>query len=78
MFCFFIPDEGIFACSRRRGKQKVRVYTPLKFGLRSRFVARALGVQTGETYQVTTGRARVSVELGPAWTTETLQKLRLL
>ena len=61
VFCaspsFSLPAAGLFSCSRPRGTQGARVYTRLRFGPRPRSVARALGVQSREIWQMNHGVA---------------------
>ena len=65
----FSGARGSFSCSRLRGTQGGRAGTPRrKFGSRAGSVARALGVQIREIWQVITGL--LSAELEPSKTTE--------
>ena len=52
---FALPPAGLLSCSRLRGTQEARVNTGCKRGPWSRSVARALGVQSREIWQITTG-----------------------
>ena len=51
---FALPLAGLFSCSRS-GTQEARVNTGCKRGPWPRSVARALGVQSRENWQITTG-----------------------
>ena len=52
---FWSSARGSFSCSRLRGTQEARVNTGCNCGPWPRSVARALGVQSGENWETTTG-----------------------
>ena len=50
------PPAGLFSCSRLRGGQGTRLKSGCKFRSRSGSMSRALGVQSREIWQISTGR----------------------
>ena len=68
---FALPLAGLFSCSRS-GTQEARVNTGCKRGPWPRSVARALGVQSRENWQITTGS--LSDQLEPTRPMQTRKK----